>query len=487
MLKAGQFLQTQIQNGLGLLFSQVVLTVTHAKFRFQPFRTRGIIAGTFQHGRNVTQLPRTRDQPCFRFCRGRRTADQFDDRIDVRQRNRQCFKDVRTVAGFTQFKDSTAGYDFTAVTYKRSNNIFQVHDFRLSMVQRNHVDTERNLQLGLGVEVIQNHFPDCVAFHFNHDAHTVFVRLVTQRADTFNAFVFYQLGDFLDQARFVHLIRNFMDDDGFTASFGIRFDFRACANVHLATAGTVGFFNTTTTVDDRGGREVRTRNMFHQPFNADVFIVNVCQAAVDHFRQVVRRNVGCHTYRDTGRAVHQQVRNFGWHDVRNLFGAVVVIDEIHRFFFQVSHQLMGDFRHTDFRITHRRCGVAIDRTKVTLTIYQHVTQGEWLRHTNNGVVNGGITMRVVFTDYVTNDTGRFFIGFIPVVAQYVHGVKYATVNRLQAISDVRQRTANNDRHRIIQIGALQLFLNVDRCNFSRKVAHLTAIPLLYPGFKGRKL
>ena len=487
VLKAGQFLQTQIQNSLGLLFSQIVLTVTHAKFRLQPFRTRGVITGTFQHGGNVAQFPRTRNQRSFRFSRGRRAADQFDDRIDVRQRNRQRFKDVRTVAGFTQFKDSTTSYDFTAVTYERGNNIFQVHDLRLAMVQCNHVDTEGNLQLGLGIEVVQNHFPDRIAFHFNHDAHTVFVRLVTQRADAFNAFVFYQLGDFLNQARFVYLIRNFVNDDGFTTRFGIRFDFRACANVHFATTGTVGFFDTTTTVDDRGSREVRTRNMFHQPFNADVFIVNICQTAVDHFSQVVRRNVGRHTYRDTGRTVHQQVRNFGRHDVRNLFGAVVVIDEINRFFFQVSHQLMGDFRHTDFRITHRRCGVAIDRTKVTLTIYQHVAQGEWLRHTNNGVVNGGITMRVVFTDYVTNDTGRFFIGFIPVVAQYVHGVKYATVNRLQAISDVRQRTANNDRHRIIQIGALQLFLNVDRCNFSRKVAHLTAIPLLYPGFKGRKL
>lgn len=165
---------------------------------------------------------------------------------------------MRTVAGFTQFKDSTARYDFTTVAYKRGNNIFQVHDLRLTMVQRNHVDTERNLQLGLGIKVVQNHFPDRIAFHFNHDAHTVFIRLVTQRADAFNAFVFYQLGDFLDQARFVHLIRNFMDDDGFTAGFGVGFDFRAGANVHFATTGTVGFFDTTTTVNDRGGREVRT-------------------------------------------------------------------------------------------------------------------------------------------------------------------------------------------------------------------------------------
>ena len=83
---------------------------------------------------------------------------------------------------------------------------------------------------------------------------------------------------------------------------------------------------------------------------------------------------------------------------------------------------MGDLRHTDFRITHRCGGVAVDRTEVTLAIYQHVTQGEWLRHTYNGVIHGSITMRVVFTDYVTNDTGRFFIGFVPVIAQYVHGV-----------------------------------------------------------------
>ncbi|SAD91571.1 Uncharacterised protein [Enterobacter cloacae] len=136
----------------------------------------------------------------------------------------------------------------------------------------------------------------------------------------------------------------------------------------------------------------------------------------------MRRNVGCHTDGDTGRTVHQQVWDLRWHDVRNFFRAVVVINEINRLFFQVSHQLMGNLRQTDFRITHCRGGVAVDRTKVTLTIYQHVTQREGLRHTDNGVVHREITMRMVFTDYVTNDTGRFFVGFIPVIAQYVHGV-----------------------------------------------------------------
>ncbi len=49
-------------------------------------------------------------------------------------------------------------------------------------------------------------------------------------------------------------------------------------------------------------------NMRHQPFNADVFIVNIRQTAVNHFRQVMRRYVGGHPYGDPGGAVHQQVR-----------------------------------------------------------------------------------------------------------------------------------------------------------------------------------
>ncbi len=87
VLKAGQFLQTQIQNRLSLLFGQIVQTITHAELWLQPFRTRSIVARTFQHRSNVAQLPRICNQRGFRFCRRRRMTDQFDDRVDVRQRH----------------------------------------------------------------------------------------------------------------------------------------------------------------------------------------------------------------------------------------------------------------------------------------------------------------------------------------------------------------------------------------------------------------
>ncbi len=95
MLKAGQFLQTQIQNRLSLLLGQIVFTVAYAELWLQPFRTRGVIPGALQHRRNVTEIPRLGNQRRFRFCRGRRATDQFDNRVDVGQRNGQRFEDMR--------------------------------------------------------------------------------------------------------------------------------------------------------------------------------------------------------------------------------------------------------------------------------------------------------------------------------------------------------------------------------------------------------
>lgn len=58
------------------------------------------------------------------------------------------------------------------------------------------------------------------------------------------------LGDFFNQSRFVHLIRDLVNNDGFTAGFGICFHFGAGTDVNLAATGAVRFFNTTTTVDE---------------------------------------------------------------------------------------------------------------------------------------------------------------------------------------------------------------------------------------------
>ena len=113
---------------------------------------------------------------------------------------------------------------------------------------------------------------------------------------------------------------------------------------------------------------------------------------------------------------------------------------------------MRNFGHADFGITHRRRVVTIHRAEVTLSVHQHVTHGKILRHANDGVVYRTVAMRVVFTNHVTDDTSRFFIRLVVIVAQLVHGVQDASVHGFQAITRVGQSAAHNHAHRVIEVG-----------------------------------
>jgi len=69
--------------------------------------------------------------------------------------------------------------------------------------------------------------------------------------------------------------------------------------------------------------------------------------------------------------------------------------------------------------------VAIDRTKVTLSIHQRVAHREILRHTRHCVVYRHIAVRVIFTQHFTYDTRGFFERSIGANAHVGHGVENA--------------------------------------------------------------
>jgi hypothetical protein len=97
---------------------------------------------------------------------------------------------------------------------------------------------------------------------------------------------------------------------------------------------------------------------------------------------------------------------------------------------------LSEPRHPDFRVSHCRRRIAIDGAEITLAIHEQVTHGEGLRHSNDGVVDGGIAVRVVFTNHVTHDPSRLLVGLVVVVAEFSHCVQHAAVNGLEAVSDI---------------------------------------------------
>ena len=231
-------------------------------------------------------------------------------------------------------------------------------------------------------------------------------------------------------------------------------------HVNAAAAGAIGLQNPCPAIDDAGSGQIGPLDVFHQSININIVVVDVGQAAIDHFHQIMGWNIGGHAHRDTRGAVHQQIRNPGGQYRRHLLGAIVVINKIDRFLVKVRQQFVGDLCHTNFGITHCGCVIAIDGTEVPLTVHQRVSKREILRHPHNGVVNRRITVGMVFTDNIPHDTRGLLVGLVPVVTEFVHGVKHAPVYRLETITHIRQGTAHDHAHGVIEIGLLEFVFDI---------------------------
>ena len=113
---------------------------------------------------------------------------------------------------------------------------------------------------------------------------------------------------------------------------------------------------------------------------------------------------------------------------------------------------MGDLCQTNLGVSHGCRVITVHRAKVTLAIDQHVAQGEVLGHPHDRVVDRRIAMGVVLTNHVTDDTGGFFVGPVPVVIELVHRKKHTPVHRLEPVANIRQRPPNDHAHGVIEIG-----------------------------------
>ena len=175
------------------------------------------------------------------------------------------------------------------------------------------------------------------------------------------------------------------------------FDLRLCTHGDAAAAGAVGILDALHALNDTGGREIRTFDILHQPIDRDVWIIDHGREAIDHFRQVVRRDIRRHADGDAVGTIHEQVRDAGRQDERFLQRAVIVRHEIDGILVDVAQHFHGDLRHTHFRITHRSRRVAVDRAEVPVPIDQRIARREVLRHADSGLIDGGIAVRVVLT------------------------------------------------------------------------------------------
>ncbi|MNI21319.1 hypothetical protein D3C73_748370 [compost metagenome] len=340
-------------------------------------------------------------------------------------------------AGLAQLEHRAARDHFAAMLQEVIDHLLQVEQAGLAIDQRHQVHPEGVLQLRVLVQVVQHNLGHLAALELDDQAHAVLVGLVANIGDTFDLLVVDELGNAFLQRLLVDLVGNRVDDDGLAVALFHVFEVRLGAHDDAAATRAIAFAHAGHAIDDAARGEVRRRDDLDEFIDRAGRIAQAIQAAVDHFLQVVRRNIGGHAHGNTRTAVDQQVGQARRQQQRFLFATVVVGAEVHRFLVDVGQQFVGDLRQADFGVTHRRGVVAVDGAEVALAVDKHIAHGEILRHADNGVINRLVTMGVVLTDNVPDDTRRLLVSAVPVVVQFMHRVEHAPVDGFEPVPHIR--------------------------------------------------
>ena len=191
-------------------------------------------------------------------------------------------------------------------------HLLQVQQLRLAIDQGHHIHTKGVLQLRLLIEIVQYNLRHFTTFQLDHDTHTRFIGFIANIGDTFEFLVAHVFSDTFQQGLLIHLVWQLINDDGRTTFFTKFFKMRFCAHDYAATASAITIAHTRNAINQTCCWEVGRRNNFDQFIDAALWITQDMQSTVNDFSDIVRRNIGRHTHRNTGRTVNQQIWNTGW-------------------------------------------------------------------------------------------------------------------------------------------------------------------------------
>ena len=175
---------------------------------------------------------------------------------------------------FFQFKHGATRHHFTAVAQEFAQDLFDVEQTWLAIDQSHHVDAEAVLQLRHFVQLVEHDFCIFIALKLDYHAHARFIRLIAQIRHAFQDFFTHQFADFFDQFGFVHLVRDFINDDGFAVwIFWQRLNVGFTTHHHAAAACAVAFTHATQTINRGTRRKVGGGNQVYDFIDAQIRIV----------------------------------------------------------------------------------------------------------------------------------------------------------------------------------------------------------------------
>ena len=147
-------------------------------------------------------------------------ADDLDDQVDVRQRQREAAQQVRPLLRLLQVELRAPDDDRLAVVDEVPQQVVQRQDARLVVDDREEDDPEGRLHRRQRVELVQDDLRVLAALQLDDHPDAVAVRLVAQVRDPLELLLVDELGDPLDQLGLVDLVGDLRDDDRLLVAAG---------------------------------------------------------------------------------------------------------------------------------------------------------------------------------------------------------------------------------------------------------------------------
>ncbi len=207
--------------------------------------------------------------------------------------------------------------------------------------------------------------------------------------------------------------------------------------------------------------KVRPRNEAHEVGDGGLWLVDEVQGAVDDFAHVVRRHVGGHSHRDARAPVHQEIRKARRQDERLGCGVVEVRPEVDGLLVDVGEHRLGELGHAAFGVAVGGGRISVDAPEVSLTVDEQVPHVPRLGEPHQRVIDGGVSMGVVLLEDLPHHTRALAVLAVVQESLVLHGVEDASVHGLQPVPHVGERAPDDDRHRVVEVAAPHLVLDVD--------------------------
>ena len=317
---------------------------------------------------------------------------------------------------------------------KEMKHLFEGEKFRLILMDGQKNDPEGGLHLGMFIKLIEDDLGHLVPFQLDDHPHPFPVRFVANIGNPLDHLLLNQFSDFFDELGLIGLIGKFGDNNVFTFAFSIPLDDRPGSKLDHALSGFIGLANSLSAVDESRlwGSRVREDD-------PSIPRERYPGLSIRAIRALIVSAIlwgGILVAIPTAIPEEPLTMRFGNLDGRtegSTERVVVIRDKIDRFLIDVCQQLGGELGHADLGISHGRRGIAINGAEISLAVDQRITEREILGHSDNGIINRHIAVGMIFTDDIADDSRRFLVGFIPIVAELIHGVKNAAMNGFKTI------------------------------------------------------